>query len=64
MWCAWDTDDFPALQAAFDEMNRQRGLTSALTNMRTFCSTVHETTTASTSLTILKPHTRKPLHIR
>jgi hypothetical protein len=47
MWCVWDTDDLPALQAAFDEMNRQRGLTSELTNVKTFYSTVQETTAAS-----------------
>ena len=44
MWCAWDTDDLVALQAAFDEMNRQTGLTSELTVMHTFYSTVQETT--------------------
>ena len=44
MWCAWDTDDLPALQAAFDEMNRQTGLTSELMVMHTFYSTVQETT--------------------
>ena len=31
MWCTWDTDNVDALQAAFDEMNRQSGLVSELT---------------------------------
>ena len=31
MWCTWDTDNVEALQAAFDEMNRQSGLVSELT---------------------------------
>jgi len=30
MWCTWRTDDFKALQAAFDEMNEQSGLASEL----------------------------------
>ena len=30
LWCAWRTDDLPALQAAFDEMNDQSGLRSEL----------------------------------
>ncbi len=44
MWCTWDTDDIAALQTAFDEMNRQSGLTSELTAVKTFYSTVQETT--------------------
>ncbi len=44
MWCSWDTDDLTGLQAAFDEMNRQTGLTSELSLVRTFFSTVQETT--------------------
>ncbi len=44
MWCTWDTEDVEALQVAFDEMNRQSGLTSKLTSMHTFFSTVQETT--------------------
>jgi hypothetical protein len=43
MWCSWDTDDVPALQAAFDEMNRQSGLTSELMDVKTFYSTIQET---------------------
>ena len=43
MWCSWDTDDFDALQEAFDKMNRQSGLTSELTRVKTFFSTVQET---------------------
>ena len=43
MWCTWDTDDISALQAAFNEMNRQTGLTSELTDVKTFYSTVQET---------------------
>ena len=43
MWCSWDTDDLGALQAAFDEMNRQTGLESELRSVKTFCSTVQET---------------------
>ena len=43
MWCTWDTDDVTALQAAFDEMNQQSGLTSELTNVKTFYSTIQET---------------------
>lgn len=31
MWCAWDVDDFEAMQMAFKEMNEQTGLTSELT---------------------------------
>jgi len=30
MWCTWTTEDLEALQAAFDEMNEQSGLTSEL----------------------------------
>lgn len=30
MWCTWRTDDLPALQAAFDAMNAQTGLSSEL----------------------------------
>ena len=30
LWRAWRTDDLPALQAAFDEMNEQSGLRSEL----------------------------------
>lgn len=30
MWCTWVTEDLAALQAAFDEMNEQSGLTSEL----------------------------------
>ncbi len=44
MWCSWDTDNVPALQAAFDEMNRQSGLASELTLVKTFYSTVQEPT--------------------
>ncbi|MCP3975688.1 MAG: hypothetical protein GY720_14480 [bacterium] len=44
MWCTWDTNDLAALQTAFDEMNRQSGLTSALTSVKAFYSTVQETT--------------------
>lgn len=44
MWCAWDTDNVAGLQAAFDEMNRQSGLTSKLASVKTFFSTVQETT--------------------
>ena len=31
LWCTWETDDLEGLQAAFDEMNIQSGLTSELT---------------------------------
>ena len=31
LWCSWDTEDLDALQAAFDEMNKQSGLVSELT---------------------------------
>ncbi len=34
MWCTWDTDDVEGLQAAFDKMNRQSGLTSKLTSIK------------------------------
>ncbi len=44
MWCSWDTEEFSALRAAFDEMNRMTGLTSELTPVRTFYSTNQETT--------------------
>lgn len=44
MWCSWDTNDVAALQSAFDEMNRQTGLTSTLTPVNTFFSTVQEAT--------------------
>ena len=44
MWCAWDTEDVPALQAAFDEMNRETGLISTLTPVNTFFSTVQTAT--------------------
>jgi hypothetical protein len=47
MWCTWDTEDVVALQAAFDEMNRQSGLSSELTTVKTFYSTIQETTVAS-----------------
>jgi hypothetical protein len=30
LWCAWRTDDLPALQTAFDQMNEQSGLRSEL----------------------------------
>ncbi len=43
MWCAWDTGDLEALQQAFEEMNRRSGLTSQLTPVRTFFSTIQET---------------------
>lgn len=36
MWCSWDTDNLEALQAAFDEMNRQTGLVSELTPVEAF----------------------------
>ena len=42
LWCTWDTDDLAALQAAFDELNRQSGLISELTPVKTFYSTVQE----------------------
>ncbi len=35
MWCTWNTDDFDALQGAFEEMNRQFGLSSTLTPITT-----------------------------
>jgi hypothetical protein len=31
LWCTWETENLEGLQAAFDEMNRQSGLTSKLT---------------------------------
>ena len=31
LWCTWETEDLEGLQAAFDEMNIQSGLTSELT---------------------------------
>ena len=43
MWCTWDTDDLPALQAAIDEMNRRSGVTSELRSVKTFFSTLQET---------------------
>ena len=43
MWCTWDTDDVGALQAAFDEVNRQSGLASDLSSVKTFYSTVQDT---------------------
>jgi hypothetical protein len=36
MWCAWDAKNVQALQAAFDEMNRQSGLVTELTSVETF----------------------------
>jgi hypothetical protein len=30
LWCTWETEDLEGLQAAFDEMNMQSGLTSEL----------------------------------
>lgn len=43
LWCTWDTEDFDALQSAFDDMNSQSGLTSKLTKVKTFYSTLQET---------------------
>ena len=43
MWCTWDTDNLDMLQSAFDEMNRTTGLTSKLTVVDTFYSTVQDT---------------------
>jgi hypothetical protein len=31
LWCTWETDDLPALEAAFTVMNQQSGLISELT---------------------------------
>jgi hypothetical protein len=36
LWCSWDTEDFDALQAAFDEMNRASGLVSELSEVEVF----------------------------
>ena len=36
MWCMWETENLPALQAAFDEMNKQSGLKSTLTKVQDF----------------------------
>ena len=30
LWCTWETENLEALQAAFDEMNKQSGLKSEL----------------------------------
>lgn len=30
LWCYWETDNFEALQAAFDDMNKRFGLESEL----------------------------------
>jgi len=30
LWCTWKTENLEALQAAFDEMNKQTGLVSQL----------------------------------
>ena len=30
IWCTWECKDLKALEAAFDEMNKQSGLTSEL----------------------------------
>ena len=43
MWCTWDTEDLPALQAAFDEMNSRSGLVSELRTVKTFYSTLQDT---------------------
>jgi hypothetical protein len=36
LWCTWETENVEALQAAFDEMNRQSGLMSELTSVEVF----------------------------
>ena len=33
LWCSWETENLEALQAAFDEMNKQSGLKSELMNV-------------------------------
>jgi hypothetical protein len=33
LWCTWDTDNLPGLEAAFAEMNKQSGLVSELTEV-------------------------------
>lgn len=33
LWCAWETENLPALEAAFAEMNAQTGLISELTQV-------------------------------
>ena len=30
LWCTWETENLEALQAAFNEMNKQSGLVSEL----------------------------------
>ncbi|MHA2060623.1 MAG: hypothetical protein ACW976_07585 [Candidatus Ranarchaeia archaeon] len=36
MWCLWETENLPGLQAAFDEMNKQSGLKSKLAEVEDF----------------------------
>jgi hypothetical protein len=36
MWCMWETENLPALQKAFDEMNKQSGLKSELAEVQDF----------------------------
>jgi hypothetical protein len=33
LWCTWETDNLPGLEAAFAEMNKQSGLVSELTEV-------------------------------
>ena len=33
LWCTWETDNLPGLEAAFAEMNKQSGLKSELTEV-------------------------------
>lgn len=36
LWCTWETEDFDALQAAFDELNKETGLKSVLRQVEYF----------------------------
>ncbi|NIM93550.1 MAG: hypothetical protein GTO18_07545 [Anaerolineales bacterium] len=36
LWCSWETEDFEALQAAFDELNKTTGLRSELKQVEVF----------------------------
>ena len=36
LWCTWETENLEALQAAFDEMNKESGLKSELRQVEVF----------------------------
>ena len=37
MWCSWETENLEGLQTAFDEMNKQSGLQSELSQIEDMC---------------------------